>query len=63
MSASSSQLFTEYGRLAMDEIFQKPFQVRGTTKSDALSPKLDMIQIGFVALLDVFNIFHSSHSL
>lgn len=27
-SASSSQLFTEYGRLAMDEIFLKPFQVR-----------------------------------
>lgn len=24
-----SQLFTEYGRLAMDEIFLKPFQVRG----------------------------------
>lgn len=23
-----SQLFTEYGRLAMDEIFLKPFQVR-----------------------------------
>ena len=22
------QLFTEYGRLALDEIFQKPFQVR-----------------------------------
>lgn len=24
------QLFTEYGRLAMDEIFQKPFQVIAT---------------------------------
>lgn len=28
MAASPSQLFTEYGRLAMDEIFLKPFQVR-----------------------------------
>lgn len=27
LSVSSSQLFTEYGRLAMDEIFLKPFQV------------------------------------
>lgn len=28
IAASPSQLFTEYGRLAMDEIFLKPFQVR-----------------------------------
>lgn len=28
MAPSPSQLFTEYGRLAMDEIFLKPFQVR-----------------------------------
>lgn len=49
-SSSSSQLFTEYGRLAMDEIFLKPFQVR--ERFDALI--LDMCLIVFVAVFDVF---------
>lgn len=52
ISASSSQLFTEYGRLAMDEIFLKPFQVRKTTGIDKLLLMLDVYLIAFVSLFD-----------
>lgn len=48
MAASSSQLFTEYGRLAMDEIFLKPFQVR--ERLDGLLLILDMYLDWFLSL-------------
>lgn len=49
----SSQLFTEYGRLAMEEVYEKPFQVRSSDhfERDELC-HLEVVQLLLFVLLE-----------
>lgn len=72
LTAYHSQLFTEYGRLAMDEIFLKPFQVRGKMSllvhdlrrpSAVAAPVDDFIFRTLAFSLAVFNVPYSGLEL
>lgn len=51
MAPSPSQLFTEYGRLAMDEIFLKPFQVRKVMMMSHEASQLQVLNKDFFFLV------------